>query len=116
MAILVLDTSTDPETTAYEQFVDFEGRTYLLKFDYGQRDDAWYLSIYDQDEDPIVCGKRVSIGVSLLRGEVDSRLPRGILMAVDTTEQHGEAGLEDLGARVKLTYCEVETLEEVAES
>jgi hypothetical protein len=116
MAVLIIDTSTDPETTAYEQFVDFEGRTYLLKFDYGQRDDAWYLSIYDQDEDPIICGKRVAIGIPLLRGEVDSRLPGGILMAVDTTETHQEAGLEDLGAHVKLVYFEVATLEEEAAS
>lgn len=116
MAIVVLDTSTDPNTTAYEQFVDLEGRTFLLKFDYSSRDDSWYLSIYDQDEDPIVCGKRVRIGVSILRGEVDARLPDGILMAVDTTEDHEEAGLEDLGARVKLVYLEVATLAEVAAS
>jgi hypothetical protein len=116
MAILILDTSVDPEVTAYEQHVDLEGRTYLLKFDYGQRDDSWYLSLYDQDEDPLVCGKRVAIGIPLLRGEVDSRLPPGILMAVDTTETGQEAGLEDLGARVKLVYLELASLEEVAES
>jgi hypothetical protein len=116
MAILLIDTSTDPEVFAYEQFVDLEQRTYLFRLDCNERDESWSISIYDQDEEPLVCGKRVAIGIPLLRGEVDSRLPQGILMAVDVTEQHGEAGVADLGGRVKLTYTEVASFEEVAES
>jgi hypothetical protein len=116
MAIVVIDTSTDPEVFAYEQFVDLEQRTFLFKLDWNERDESWSLSIYDQDEEPLVTGKRVAIGIPLLRGEVDSRLPDGILMAVDVTEQHGEAGVSDLGARVNLVYYEVASLEEVAES
>lgn len=110
MALLVLDTSVDPEVFAYEQFVDLEERTYLFRLDWNEREEAWSLSIYDQDEDPIVTGKAVRIGVSLLRGEVDSRLPQGVLIAVDTTEQHGEAGVSDLGGRVKLLYAEAASL------
>jgi hypothetical protein len=113
MAIVVIDTSTDPEVFAYRQFVDLEQRTYLFRLDWNERDESWSLSIYDQDEEPLVTGKRVSIGADLMRGEVDNRLPQGILMAVDVTQQHGEAGVSDLGARVKLTYTEVATIEAI---
>jgi hypothetical protein len=116
MAILIIDTSTDPDVLAYEQFVDLEQRTYLVKLDWNERDESWSLSLYDHNEERIAVGRPVRIGVDLLRGVVDERRPQGLLMAVDVTEQHGEAGLADLGGKVKLTYIPVDDLVEVAQS
>lgn len=114
MALVVIDTSTDPEVLAYEQFVDLDLRTYLIKFDWITSDESWVFSIYDQDEDPIVQGKKVVIGIDLLRGIRDSRKPTGLLIAVDTTEQHQEADVSTLGAGVKLMYADAAEIAAVA--
>lgn len=112
MADFVIDTSTDPELEHYEETVELDGREYLLRFDWNRRDESWYLGVYLPDGTALSTGRRILHGVSLLRGEIDSRLPPGLLMAVDFSGTQTDPGIDELGidARCGLVYTDAEDL------
>ena len=97
----------DPDTTAlyYDQIVPLEGIEYLFTFLWSDRESCWYLSIGDQDGNPIAYGIRLVVNWPLLRRFTDSRLPPGLLVATDTSLQGADiAASSDLGSRVLLMY------------
>jgi len=102
MAIQVLPTRTD--TARYTFEIELDENTYTLEFEWNDRDSGWYMSILDDGGDPILTGQRVVLHYPLARRYRDSRLPPGLLMAIDTSETDIEAGYADLGDRVKLIY------------
>jgi hypothetical protein len=102
MALWVIPTSTTE--TVYTEIVEIEGREYVLRFDWSERESIWYLSIYDQDENPLALSLRLVVGKSLLVGKRDPRLPPGQMAAVDATGTDTEAGVDELGKRVFLMY------------
>ena len=110
MASYVLPLRTD--LPAYRFQVELEGRTYGLRLRWNERAAAWFLSVLTADDALLLSGVKVVVGVPLLRRHVDSRLPPGELMALDTARADAEAGLEELGARVVLTYTEAADLPE----
>lgn len=80
---IVIDNDTD--ALLYDQLTQLEGFEYLLRFIWSDRERAWYLNMYDQDENPIALGIRLVCGVSLLRTFVDPRLPPGLLFVTNLT-------------------------------
>ena len=104
MSVLIVPTSqTD---TLYEQVTILDGREYVLKFDWSTREEAWYFSIYDQDEVALATNIKLVISLPLLYRETNKALPPGLLMAVDLSGDDAEAGVSDLGTRVALLYEE----------
>lgn len=95
----------DPVSLFYDQITQLEGREYLLEFFWSTRESAWYMNIYDQDENPLALFVRLVVNWPLLRRFVDPRLPAGLLMCMDTsnTQREIEAST-DLGTRCVLTY------------
>lgn len=60
-------------------------------------DGAWYMSCYEIDLVPVFEGVKVVLGTYLGR-RVDHPLTRqGVLVAVDTSGERRDAGLDDLG-------------------
>jgi hypothetical protein len=102
MPIWILPTET--AETNYSEIVEIEGREYVLRFDWSDRESIWYLSIYDQDENPLALSLRLVVGRSLLEGKTDSRLPPGRMAAIDLSGTGAEAGVDELGTRVVLAY------------
>ena len=108
----IIPTST--ELSDYRQVTSLDGRDYVLRFLYNTREDRWYLTISDQDEDPIVSGIKVVAEIDLLKRVTDERRPPGILVARDLSAPDPSAtvpkilsedpGLTDLGGRVTLLY------------
>lgn len=84
--------------------VELDGVTYTLGLQWNERDGAWYLSISTAEGELLVAGRKVVLDALLLSRYRDARLPRGALMAIDTSGELEEPGLEDLGVRVKLLY------------
>lgn len=110
--MIILDTSTDPEVLAYEQYIDIDQRTYLFKFDWNEREEFWFFSMLDHDEDPIVLGRKVVIGIDLLLGVTDARKPAGLLIAADSTGRHQEMGLGTTSVLISwLDQAELDELE-----
>lgn len=96
-----------PDTPLYTMRVSLNGREFTLRFDYSQREDRWFLSLYDSAGSPIRKGIKITPNVSALRlARHDPRTPRGLLAFSDTTPRIEAPGFADLGRRISLVYFE----------
>lgn len=104
---------TSTVLTDYRQTTTLDGRDYILRFLFNQREGLWFFSMFDEEEDPIVEGLKVVVEHSLLRLITDPRKPPGLLVASDDTAREPEEGqkilaldpgLGELGERVVLLY------------
>lgn len=106
-----------PTTTGrpyYQQRTRLDGREYVLRFAWNQREARWYLTIADDEDTVLLAGRKLLSNWPLLRHyhAADARLPPGELMVVDLTGDNVPPGLDDLaiGARCELTYYAVTEL------
>jgi len=88
-----------------------ENETFDFRCRWNATAGRWMLSVGDE-AGWIVEGIPMVLGVPLLHVQHTSlRLPRGELICVDSAGQDEEAGLADLGARVKLFYLDSADIE-----
>lgn len=82
------------------------GVEYRFKFDYSQRADRWYMSVFDAVGDPIRQGIKLVPSTNLFRlVEADPRTPTLQLLALDLRDAFADGpSLFDLGRRVTLWY------------
>lgn len=92
------------DTPLWKERVTLSGRDYILRGDYLEREQRWYLSFYTVGEEPLALGIKLVSNWPLLRGYTDNRLPKGEIMAVDTVLGGEPPVFEDLGRRVNLIY------------
>jgi hypothetical protein len=104
VSVLVLPTRADAPYYDFE--IELEQRSFLFTFRWNARDDAWIFDLATGDGEAILSGRKVTLGMPLLARFRDARLPAGDLLALDTTGQDVEPGLEELGGRVVLLYVE----------
>lgn len=91
------------DTPLYSLRVTLDGQEYVLEFDYAERENRWYLSVSDVNENTLATGIKLVSNWPLLRQRVDPALPPGDLFAFDPVE--GDApGFLDLGRSVLLYY------------
>lgn len=102
MASQTLPTRTDAARYSFE--IDLEDDTFTFSFEWNDRDSGWYMSIADATGTVLLAGRRVVVGYPLINIYRDARLPQGSLEAIDTSSTGEEAGVGDLGDRVKLIY------------
>lgn len=88
----------------YSLQVSLDGTAYALELRWNERNLGWFLSVATPEGERLVDGVRVVCGISLLGRYVDERLPRGVLLAADTTGAALDPGRDDLGGRVVLLY------------
>lgn len=97
--------TTDP----HREFTTvIDGETYVIEQRWNARADnergAWYFDLFTEDRTPIFRGVKIVLGTFLGR-HAYRRLPRpGVFVAIDTSRQHREATLDDLGTRVIVRY------------
>ncbi len=82
-----------------------ENETFTLRCRWNETAGQWMLDVSDE-QGLIVPSVPMVINVPLLAQYASKRLPKGALMMVDTSGKLEEAGLADLGARVKLLYID----------
>lgn len=107
MATLTIPTT--PGVPFYKQKTRLDGVDYVLGIRYSQREDRWYLSIYDSGESPILLGLKLVLNWPLLQAyRYDTRIPPGELMATGLTTDDSPPGLDEMAEdrRVQLTYFE----------
>ena len=95
-----------PSIPHYRVGTTLDGEPFLLDLRWNTRAGVWYMDIYadDADETPLIRGVAVVLG-SLLGNRCTSPLfPKGALIAVDTGGGQQDAGLDDLGTRVKVYF------------
>lgn len=90
----------------YSQKTALEGRTYNMDFHWNTRDNAWYLSLAEEDGTPVVSGVKLVANWPLTRRvTLETNVP-GMLIAFDTTGLGEDPSFEELGTRVQLLYKE----------
>lgn len=126
MILVVPTTSAFPD---YTQRTSLDGREYILRFIFNEREQRWYLDFFDGDETPLALSLKLVANWNLLRRETDERLPPGELYAIDLSGTSNEdvptdagtatllqiardPGRDDLGAdgRVALMYFDAAEL------
>ncbi len=116
-----------PGLPDYRQITTLDGRDYVLRFLFNEREGKWYMSVSDESDDNIVHGVKIVPLVSLLRKVTDDRKPAGLLMARDLTAvdadfSSGEKvfdldpGLDELGERVEIVYFASDELVSIEEA
>jgi len=107
--VATLTIPTTPGVPFYKQKTRLDGVDYILWFRYSQREDRWYLSIYDAGETPILLGLKLVLNWPLLQAyRYNPLLPPGEIVAMGLTTDDSPPGLNELGEaqRVQLTYFE----------
>lgn len=99
-----------PSVPHQESQVPLEGRVFTMELRWAGREARWYLDAYDEDHSAIVTGVAVVLNFPLAIRVADSRIWPGVVMAVDTSGQNAEPGLDDFGERVKLYYWDTTEL------
>lgn len=109
---IIIPTLEDPY---YQQRTRIEGRDYVLSFAYNEREERWYLTISDEEEDPIATGVKLVSNWPLLGPyRYDDRCPPGELAVSDISGDGSPPAQLELGEgkRCELFYF---TAAEVAE-
>jgi len=95
MTTIVLPTRTDAARYSFD--IDLDGERWTFRFEWNDRASLWFMSI-----DGVADSIAVVLNWPLLLNTTGG--PRGSLMAIDTSRAETDAGREDLGERVLLTY------------
>ena len=93
-------------TPFFTETVTLTGTDYDLAFQYCQREDRWYLSVYTTEGDPIYVGQKIVPSIPLFRKCADGRKPLGTIVAQTLTLDDTPPRLLELGDRIKLYYYE----------
>src|ERR1700749_78717 len=102
MTAQVLPVTSDVEHYTFQTVLS--DTLFGFRFDYSQRDDHWYMSLYDDSGVAILEGLRVTLGAFYLYRVATLRRPAGVIMAFDTTNKNLDPGRNDLGGRVRLLF------------
>lgn len=94
------------DITDYIQKTELEGTVYTFGFHYNERFEAWTMDILTSAEEPILMGIPVHINWPLLRQYKDSRLPPGILFAINIEEENTPPNESNFGSAIQLLYEE----------
>jgi hypothetical protein len=77
---------------------------YLLDFRFNSRATIWMMNISDENNNTIISGIPLLLGVNLLAQYQDSRLPIGPLFIFNAKDENVEADRNSLGEDVLLLY------------
>ncbi len=114
----LLDQPLATDATDATQLTTLDGREYSLRFIWNAREESWYFFLADQDESPIVSGRKMVPDWDLLKRVRDERRPPGPILLRDLTGNQRKPGLGDLGNEFQLYYFDqaeiLDLLEEAA--
>lgn len=105
---MISEIQIDRNTPDQKFSIDLEGTVYVFRVMWNSRTGRWTLSIYEEDETPIVLGVAVVSELDLLAPYADSRLPPGQLFASDVTGKTREPTDDNFGDSVLLLYVDAE--------
>ncbi len=96
-----------PSVPFYRLATAVDSTAYLIDVRWNERDAAWYLDFYEEDETPIAMGVKVVLGAYLGRSFQHPLFRDGVFVAVDTSGQRLDATLDDLGTRVHIRRYQI---------
>lgn len=91
-----------PSIPDYRMGVAIDQAQYTFEVRWNDRDKSWYFNMLEADGTPIIHGVRIVLGMYLGRRSLHDFFQHNVLIAIDTSNQGREAGLDDLGTRVQV--------------
>lgn len=88
--------------------VKLDGPQFLIRMRWNVRDEAFYMDILDDQNDPVILGKRLSRNVAALGSVTRENRPQGSLVFVENGNKVTEATPETLGISHELVYVDLE--------
>jgi len=88
----------------FSEELTVDGISYRLEFTYNGRSAQWSMSIFDIDQNPLVCGVPLVMNFNLFYQYPGRGLPKGEFYVVDTTEEEERVTRENMGTILTLTY------------
>ena len=103
---------TAPEVPLYVQRTTLDDQTYVLTFDYSQREDRWYLTISLPTGDVLARGWKLNPYMLLGPRIADRRMFSGALVVMTDSQDTTSPGWGELGEnrRCQLYYMTAEEL------
>ncbi len=95
-----------PGDVDQEFSVQLDGVEYVLRAQWQDRDESWYLDVLTAALVPVFMGARIAVGVPLLFQLVAEVRPAGDLIPIDTTGGDNDPGLDDFGIDESLPEAE----------
>jgi hypothetical protein len=94
-----------PGEPLYLERVRLEGRDYIFRFDWAEREQRHYMSLQDPDGTSLLAGVKVVANWSLTtRHLYNLGLPPGQLIPIDLENGGTSPTFNDFGTRVRLFY------------
>jgi len=83
--------------------------TYVFDVSWNGSDNAWYMNVFEQDRTLILASIKLVLGTYLGRRCNHDLFRKGVFIVFDTTNSGvdgggTDAGLDDMGTRVKVVY------------
>ena len=97
----------------YQYTVDLAEVEYTYRLTYRERQDGWYLDLYDSDGEPLLLGRRLALGALPLKRRVVAGMPDGLFLLIDRSGSDTDPTYEDLGYRVRLAWIPSDDLSAV---
>ncbi len=104
MAVKIIPTRQD--NSNYRLQVELENEFFFLQFYFSRREQSWYFSVYDADDNPIKEGTRLVLGSIHMSRVANLDKPPGEFLLFDTRAAGNEPTRDDLGTLTVLSYVE----------
>ena len=88
----------------YRQSTPLDGQVFVLHFDFNVRENNWYLSVHDNEDEPIegCVGRKLVVNYPVIQRSVSDAKPAGELIVV--SELTDDPALLQLGDGAILSY------------
>ena len=92
--------------TAFSQEVTLDDTPYKLSFYWNSRDEAWFMTIVDREENELIRGIKLVLNYPLLNNHRNRGLPPGEIIIIDPSDGPETISYDDFtGARgLLMTY------------
>jgi hypothetical protein len=91
--------------SAFTQEISLDNVPYMLSFTWNNRGEFWAMSISDKEQNTLVAGIKLVIGIELLRKFPDRSLPPGRMFVFDVKEDESPIAYTDfINDRGALVY------------
>ena len=90
----------------YRFSVDLDGSDFRFHFIYNSRDESWYMTILDGNDNPLRSGIRVVSEWALIRLWRSLDAPLGEIISLSLGENDEPPDLDQLGVETLLTYID----------
>lgn len=103
----VFEIPLDPTESSIKLKTKLSDEEFVLHVFWNGRMARWMLNFFTANEEPILMGLPLNMGVNLFGRFKDDRIPPGVMLFFDVTRKTAEAGRNDLGVTHKLVYLPI---------